>query len=530
MPNSPSDEAAEDAYGARYDLAVIGAGCAGLAGAVAASERGLSVAVLDAAGQIGGQFYRHPAPALGAARPQALHHDWSVFAGLRRRFEASGIVHLAGHHVWTVARAGEGEWAVHAVTGADGTGERPVRVRARTVLLATGAYERHLPFPGWTRPGVVGAGGAQAMLKSGLVLPGRRVVVAGSGPLLLAVAASLSAAGARVPAVVEASGYTGYARRPGVLIANPHKLMEAVVHGAGLVRRGVRVRTRSAATQVHGTDRVEAVTVSRVDRDWRPLPGTGRRIACDVLAVGHGLVPQVELATSLGCATRRTQDGTYALALDALQETSVRDLWAAGETGGIGGAELARAEGELAGIAVAARARDRPGLARGGRVRELLRRRDRLRAFADTMAAVHAPGPGWTHWLDDATEVCRCEEVSAGAVRAALADHGARDARTVKLLTRAGMGWCQGRMCGPAVACLAAGAGAESAPASPERRPLAVPVPLGALGSIEPSGTAAVPTDASGQPGVAGPDGPGRPHRTTDRTSPPADEHRRSAN
>ncbi|MGW1163014.1 FAD-dependent oxidoreductase [Streptomyces sp. NPDC002513] len=511
MPNSPSDEATDDRYSALYDLAVIGAGCAGLAGAVAASEQGLSVALLDAAGQIGGQFYRHPAPPLGAVRPEALHHDWPVFADLSRRLESSDIVHLAGHHVWTVAREGEGEWAVHAVTGADGTGEHPARVRARTVLLATGAYERHLPFPGWTLPGVVAAGGAQAMLKSGLVLPGRRVVVAGSGPLLLAVAASLSAAGARVPAVVEASGYTGYTRRPGVLVANPHKLMEAVVHGARLVRRGVRLRTRSAVTQVHGTDRVEAVTVSRIDRDWRPLPGTGRRIACDVLAVGHGLVPQVELATSLGCATRRTQDGTYALALDALQETSVRDLWAAGETGGIGGAELARTEGELAGIAVAARTRGRPELARGGRVRELQRRRDGMRDFADAMAAVHAPGPGWVHWLDDATDVCRCEEVSAGAIREAFADYGARDARTVKLLTRAGMGWCQGRMCGAAVACLAAGAGAESAPASPERRPLAVAVPLRVLGSLEPGESVAMPTDSSGQPDAAGPDGPDEP-------------------
>ncbi|MFF4756131.1 FAD-dependent oxidoreductase [Streptomyces sp. NPDC002514] len=511
MPNSPSDEATDDAYGALYDLAVIGAGCAGLAGAVAAAERGLSVALLDASGQLGGQFYRHPAPARGAVRPQALHHDWPVFDRLRRRLAASDVVHLAGHHVWTVARAGEEEWAVHAVTGADGTGERPARVRARTVLLATGAYERHLPFPGWTLPGVVGAGGAQAMLKSGLVLPGRRVVVAGSGPLLLAVAASLSAAGARVPAVVEASGYAGYVRRPGVLVTNPHKLREAVVHGAGLVRRGVRLRTRSAVTQVHGTDRVEAVTVSRIDRDWRPLPGTGRRMACDVLAVGHGLVPQVELATSLGCATRRTQDGTYALALDASQETSVRGLWAAGETGGIGGAELARAEGELAGIAVAARARDRSDLARDRRVRELRRRRDRLRAFADTMAAVHAPGPGWAGWLDDATDVCRCEEVSAGAVREALADYGARDARTVKLLTRAGMGWCQGRVCAPAVACLAAGAGGDSAPASPERRPLAVPVPLGVLGSLEPGEPVALPTDSSGRPHAAGPNGPGQP-------------------
>ncbi|MET9373846.1 NAD(P)/FAD-dependent oxidoreductase [Streptomyces sp. NPDC002992] len=467
-----------------YDLAVVGAGNAGLAGAVAAAERGLTVALLDSSAQTGGQFYRHPEPPMGAVRPEALHHDWSPFRDLSRRLVAGGVNHLAGHHVWAVGKAAEDSWTVYAVTGADGT-EEPTRVRARAVLLATGAYERHLPFPGWTLPGVVGAGGAQAMLKSGLVLPGRRIVVAGSGPLLLAVASSLAAAGARVPAVVEASAYLTYARHPRVLAANPRKTAEALVHGAALARHRVRPRTRSAVTEAHGTDRVEAVTVARLDHDWRPVPGTERRIACDVLAVGHGLAPQIELATALGCATRTTPDRTLALVLDGLQETSVRGLWAAGEAGGVGGAELARTEGELAGIAAAARLRK--VRTPEGRVRALQRRRNRLRAFADVMAAAHAPGRRWTHWLTDDTDVCRCEEVTAGSVRHAVTELGARDGRTAKLLTRAGMGWCQGRMCGTAVACLAARDGVPEPPA--ERRPFATPVPLSALAALdEPDG------------------------------------------
>ncbi|MFE3068182.1 NAD(P)/FAD-dependent oxidoreductase [Streptomyces sp. NPDC059247] len=463
------------------DLVVVGAGSAGLAGAVAAAELGLSVALLDSSTQSGGQFYRHPAPALGAVRPEALHHDWSAFTDLRRRLAGSGAEHLTGHHVWSVVREPDGTWTAHALTGADGSDETPVRIRARALLLATGAYERQLPFPGWTLPGVVGAGGAQAMLKSGLVLPGRRVVVAGSGPLLLAVASSLAAAGARVPAVVEAAGYLRYARAPRALVTNPHKAVEALTHGAALARHRVPVRARSAVTEVHGTDRVEAVTVSRLDRDWRPLPGTGRRIVCDALAVGHGLVPQIELATAVGCATRALPDGTLGLALDESQESSVPGLWAAGETGGVGGAELARTEGELAGREIAARLLGRR--TGGPAVGALRRRRDRMRAFADVMSAAHAPGPGWTGWLTDGTDVCRCEEVPAGRVREAVDELGARDARTVKLLTRAGMGWCQGRMCGTAVACLAARGGAPEPPA--ERRPLAVPVPLSALAALE---------------------------------------------
>ncbi|AZM56741.1 FAD/NAD(P)-binding oxidoreductase [Streptomyces sp. WAC 01529] len=503
MPGSTPEES--------YDLAVLGAGPAGLAGAVTAAELGLSVALLDSSGQAGGQFYRHPAPATGAARPEALHHDWATFTGLRDRLAASDVTPLLGHHVWTVTRhvdheASGARWTVHALTGEDGSGQRPVIIRARAILLATGSYERHLPFPGWTLPGVVGAGGAQAMLKSGLALPGRRVVVAGSGPLLLAVATSLTAAGAEVPELIEASGYLGYARRPATLAANPHKLAEAALHGSALLRHRVRLRTRSAVTEAHGEDRVEAVTVSRLDRDWRPVPGTARRIACDALAVGHGLVPQIDLATALGCVTRRTADGTHALELSPLQETSLRGMWAAGETSGIGGSELAIAEGELAALAITARLTGvRPSPL--PRLRALRRRRDRMRAFAETMTAAHAPGHGWTRWLTDETDVCRCEEVTAGRVREAVGEYGARDARTVKLLTRAGMGWCQGRMCGAAVACLAARA--TTAPSPPDRRPLATPISLGALARLPEASTA--PTGAGTPVGPVAPAAPVAP-------------------
>ncbi|MEV4614738.1 NAD(P)/FAD-dependent oxidoreductase [Kitasatospora sp. NPDC049258] len=468
MPTSPSDQrgpAAEDAA-AVYDLAVIGAGPGGLAAAVTAADLGLSVALLDAGGRPGGQYYRHPAPGLRAARPERLHHGWSAFAGLSRRLrEHIGhrrIGYLSGHHVWTAEPGAP--WRLHATTGRD-AGDAAV-LRARAVLLATGAYERQLPFPGWTLPGVVTAGGAQAMLKSSLVLPGRRIVVAGSGPLLLAAASSLVTAGAEVPAIVEAGTYLGYARGLPTLLGNPAKLVEGAGHGARLLRHRVRLRRASAVVEVHGNDRVTGVTVARLDRDWRPVPGTGRRIDCDAVAVGHGLIPQIELATELGADTRVIPDGTVALRVDAEQRTSLPGLWAVGETCGVGGADLALAEGVLAAHAVAGRAAP-PGVAR---------RRDRRRAFAELMAAAHRPAPGWTQWLTPQTEVCRCEEVPAGRIREAVEELGATDARTVKLLTRAGMGWCQGRMCGAAVACLSGDPSTRA-----DSRPLACPVPLAQL-------------------------------------------------
>ncbi|WP_340563400.1 FAD-dependent oxidoreductase [Streptomyces sp. GSL17-111] len=502
MPTSPAEPPA-----APYDVAVVGAGPAGLAAAATAADAGLTVALVDDGPRPGGQYYRHPAPGLGARRPQALHHGWPTFVGLLDRLRAhrdSGrLRHLTGRQVWAVQEAHDhpGRWTLRTLPTVSPqaprhheeptTGEAPQdSVRAHRLLLATGTYERQLPFPGWTLPGVVGAGGAQAMVKSGLVLPGRRVVVAGSGPLLLAVAASLAAAGARVPCVLEAGGYLPYAHRPGPLLRNPGKLAEGTRHAAALARRRVRLRTRTAVVAAHGTDRVTAVTVARLDEDWRPVPGTEQRLPCDALAVGHGLVPQLELALELGCETRTAPDGTPVLTVDAALRTSVEGVWAAGETTGVGGAHLALREGELAAREIAAAAHGAP--AAGHTTAGLRARVARLRVFADLMAQVHRPGPAWTGWLRDDTEICRCEEVDAATVRAAADTYGASDTRTVKLLTRAGMGWCQGRMCGPAVSCLAAGAG--SAPVSADRRPLARPVPLAQLARLsEPARPPAFP-------------------------------------
>ncbi|MFF2411004.1 NAD(P)/FAD-dependent oxidoreductase [Streptomyces sp. NPDC058092] len=500
MPQSTAEHRPRGAD--RAELAVVGAGPAGLAAAVTAADDGLDVVLLDAAVAPGGQYYRSPADGLGATRPDALHHGWSVFAELSSRLAAhrdSGAIrHLSDHQVWTVERAAGGDWILHAVTGAvtEDKGERRSAVRAGRLLLATGAHERQLPFPGWTLPGVVSAAGAQAMLKSGLVLPGRRIVVAGSGPLLQAVALSLTRAGASVPALIEASGYGAYARAPRVLAANPGKAAEGARYAAALARSGVRVLTHRAVTDVHGDDRVEGVTVSRVDRRWRPVPGSGREIACDALAVGHGLVPQLELALAAGCGTRLCADGTHAVVLDEQLRTTTQGVWAAGETGGIGGIELALCEGELAALSVIRDVRGAAGIgvgigARRGaarRVVALRRSRRRLRAFAAVMGAAHRPEAGWSAWLTGDTEVCRCEEVTAGRIRTACEELGAADTRTVKLLTRAGMGWCQGRTCGFAVRELAAahrsGRATGEVPEGPDRRPLACPVKLSTLADL----------------------------------------------
>ncbi|MFI7235679.1 NAD(P)/FAD-dependent oxidoreductase [Streptomyces cyaneofuscatus] len=483
-----------------YDLAVIGAGPAGLAAAVTAAGSGLRVVLIDASERPGGQYFRHAAPGL-ASQGTPVRHKRATFAALSARLAAhvrgGRITHLPRRHVWTAEEggpAGPERWTLRHVP-VDGVPADPppadgMRVTtARFLLLATGAYERQLPFPGWTLPGVVAAGGAQAILKDSGALPGRRIVVAGSGPLLPAVAVSLAEAGADIPVLAEAASYTGYASRPGVLARNPEKAVEGARLAADLLRYRIRLRTRSAVVRAHGTDRVEAVTLATLGQDWRPVAGTEVRIACDALAVGHGLVPQLELAVALGCALRTAPDGTPAVEVDDQQRTDVPGLWAAGEPTGVGGVELALLEGRSAARSVAASFH---GGERAARARAATTRR---RRFADLMATVHRPGAHWPQWVTGDTEVCRCEEVTAHDLRQAH-ELGARDARSAKLLTRAGMGWCQGRLCETAVTCLAAG-GDGSAPLVPARRALSCPVSLQDLAACGPAADAG-PTTTPG--------------------------------
>jgi NADPH-dependent 2,4-dienoyl-CoA reductase/sulfur reductase-like enzyme len=451
-------------------VAVIGAGPAGLAAALAAAARGVHVLLLDSGAEPGGQFYRQAAPTLRASRPERMHHQWRTWErlrdGLAAHRTAGRITHLSERHVWSVERQPDQGFVVHALLGP--AQEESAAVHADAVVLAIGGYERVLPFPGWTLPGVVTAGGAQAMLKGGLVLPGRRVVVAGTGPLLLPVATGLAAAGAEVAALVESAAPGTFVRHARALAAVPAKLVEGAGFAARLARHRVRLMSGHVVVAAHGDQRIDSVTVAALDGEGRERPGSRRRVACDALAVGHGMLPHTDLADALGCRLAGT-----AVHVGDEQRTDVPGVWAAGEATGVGGAALALAEGHIAGRSVAARLRggvpDPRAWAPAARVRE------RLRRFSVALDAAYAPPAGWPELVTDETVVCRCEEVTAGSVREAVGVLGAGDLRTVKLLTRAGMGWCQGRMCGPGVAGVA---GCEPAPA---RRVPARPVPLGVL-------------------------------------------------
>jgi D-hydroxyproline dehydrogenase subunit alpha len=294
-------------------------------------------------------------------------------------------------------------------------------VRYEQLILATGARGLLLPFPGWTLPGVTGAGGAQALAKQGWPLRGRRVLVAGSGPLLLAAAATLRQHGAQVLGIHEQCSRAELARFARGLRHWPGKLVQA--GGLGLRLLGVPFRCDSRVIAADGDGQLREVEISG--------PRGTRRLACDLLAVGFGLVPNVELAQALGCQLGLS--GTQPqVSVDDQMRSSLPGIYAAGEACGIGGRDCALIEGAIAGhVAAGAHAH----------ATALQPRRRRARAFADWLGQHFQPGPAVLGLATDDTLVCRCEDVPLGRLRTC------SSLREARIHTRCGMGPCQGRIC-----------------------------------------------------------------------------------
>ena len=410
-------------------VVIVGAGPAGLAAAEAASAHGRGVVLIDENHAPGGQIWRGGPAQWSDPRASRL---WDA---LRLR---PHVRVMCGARV--VGAGAPGSLLLDTPQG-------PATLAWRELVICSGARELLLPFPGWTLPGVTGAGGMQALLKGGMPLSGKRVLVAGTGPLLLAVAATVRRSGGEVVAIAEhrtARELAAFGAR--LALAHSAKLAQALqlLHALRGVPylRGACVRTAS------GGDRLASVVLEQ--------GGRTSELACDFLACGFGLTPALELAALFGCALDQGR-----VIVDASQRTSMDGVWAAGESTGIGGVDKALAEGRIAGLAAVGAAPSRT------------ERKTRARAnrFARLLARSFAAQPQLRAMPTPSTIVCRCEDVRAGE----LAPHATW--RAAKLQTRVGMGPCQGRVCGAACSFLY---GWEDAGA----RPPVFPVSAATLASV----------------------------------------------
>ena len=382
------------------EVLVVGAGPAGLASAYRAAQVGRRVVVIDDNPDAGGQIWR------GEQREPHSPEAQVWF----ERIRGVDLQLIAGARVFQQ----NGPRTLLAETSSGEVRE----LMFESLVLTTGARERFLPFPGWTLPNVMGAGGLQALVKNGLPIEGKKIVIAGSGPLLLAVAGYLRSHGAEVLLIAEQASAMRLARFGLGLLKQPSKLSQAFA-----LSKDLRYLKDCWVTAANGEEKLESVVLQRHGKRWT--------VSCDYLACGFHLVPNLELAELLGCALA---DG--AVTVDEFQETSVKQVYTAGEATGIGGLELSLVEGEIAGLAAAGRAEE---------ARRLFSERAKQQHFADLLNRTFALRDELKTLAEPGTIVCRCEDVEFDRLRS----HDSW--RAAKLQTRCGMGPCQGRICGSAV-------------------------------------------------------------------------------
>lgn len=439
-------------------IVIIGAGPAGLAAAEAAARSGEAVTLLDSAPRFGGQYWRHREKVSGYKAERSTQ----LFEKIRAN---KSITWIPSATVWSAEQSGSDFRINYLVNGDEAS------LLAEKVILATGAYDRSLPFPGWDSPGAMTPGAAQALLKGHGVVAGQRIIVSGTGPFLLTVATGLAEAGAEIVGLYEAQSPLRWLLSPQALLGNFKKFPELMYYQRLLRKYGIKQKFGRAVVKFHGGK----ATIARVNSKLSIRSGVSQELACDVVAAGWGFQPDLSLGGLLGCSEKIDRDGTVIFEVDREQRSSVPNIWIAGEATGIGGADLALIEGEIAGLS--ATNQKIPS--------HLIRSRASKRRFAKALMRSYPVRSGWTSWLEEETTICRCEEVKVAEVSESISQLGAEDSRGAKLFTRCGMGLCQGRICSRNVSeFISSQTGTsvlDSERIAYSNRPIAAPISLGEL-------------------------------------------------
>ncbi len=427
----------------KTELIVIGAGPGGIQAAITASELGLEVTLIDSQPSAGGQYFMQ--------QPREFNnHDTGYHqkqaSELLQKLVNSNVKFLDKSLVWGIFHNPKTNlWQLTL------QGDRcPSRIEAPSVVIATGAYDRSIPFPGWDLPGVMTAGAAQIMIKNQAVLPGKKVIVTGTGPLQLAAASNLIEAGAKVSAVLECNQnliFRGLPHLPSIW-GQWRRLKEGVEYAGNLIRAKTPYRIGWSVSKAEGFEKVEVVTIGKLDSEGYPIPTSYQNIAVDAIVVGYGLTPSTEFFRLLDVEMFYSKsEGIFLPKRNDFFQTSAPGIYAVGDCAGIGGANLAMLEGKIAAIDVAVQTGQTRLSTMNATLKQSIKHLKCEQKFARMLGEIFALPEGLFSLARPDTIICRCEQTSLAEVKQAIS-YGAQSVTDIKNITRSGMGNCQGRTCG----------------------------------------------------------------------------------
>jgi NADPH-dependent 2,4-dienoyl-CoA reductase/sulfur reductase-like enzyme len=461
------------------ELIVVGAGPGGIAAAVEAARAGATVTILDENSKAGGRIFGQLNDGFKLKNTRFLGPDYEKGRALLAEFDD-----LEGKIEYRQDTLVFGIFENRVIAFCQG--ETGHSLTFNKLIVAAGAYDRPVPFPGWTLPGVMTAGGAQSLVKLQRVLPGKRILFAGTGPLQMVVANQVLDSGGTIEAVLEAGHIDnwiqlirGFSRNRGVLADGLHYIR-------GIRKAGVPILRRHIIAEAHGNGRVEEAVIAGVDKDWSVIENTRRTLKVDTICLGYGLVPSTELTRLAGCALRyEPYLGGWIPERNGDMETSVPGVFAVGDGAGVAGSAMAIVEGRIAGTAAAQSLGRLAAQEALKRKKSHLNEINRIKCLRDALNRISYPRPGLFELSDNDTVICRCEELTLGDIKEAIAN-GSIEMNELKRMTRMGMGRCQGRMCAPVVqeiiASLTGTAAAEIQHL--HQRPPIKPIPVSVLASL----------------------------------------------
>lgn len=422
-------------------VVIVGAGPAGMSAAFLLAQYGIKSTVIDENPSIGGVVYRVPGNGRdrnGKGAPETIKQDNEWISRMYERY--SKYIHLVLQTRVLGSMENGKQLALY------NTQNRVFPYDYKNLILCTGCYERSVPFPGWTLPGVMTVGGAQLQVKQGHVRPGKKIVLVGSGPLLLIAARQLHTAGVEVLGVYESGRLTHLAKYSLSLLRNIPLLKEGLAHIRYLKQAKIPVKTGWGVVEATGNDELTGVQVAPYDKDWRPVRDKAIFIKTDCLGVGYGFVSRIQLPQLLGVALHDSELSGLKPVTDSMMRTSIKNIFVAGDNAGVYGSQVAALQGQLAAIGCLTDLGTLSPAEAEKIAWPIQKKSNACKSFQHTLREFSKIRKGLLELPRKDTVICRCENVTLDQIDRS-AKQEIKDIITLKMTTRISMGDCQGKVC-----------------------------------------------------------------------------------